>query len=209
MGQKIHPIGFRLIANKNWDSKWFRKHRYFEWLLNDYQIRLYILNIHKLAGIAKIIIERAGNKCKIGIHASKPGLIIGKKGIGIEQLKKHIKSTINNKIYINIYEIKKPEINAQLIANSITQQIEKRVSFKRCMKKSIFSAQKIGIRGIKILLSGRLGGSEMSRKERFLEGRVPLHTIKAFIDYGQSTSYTMYGTIGCKVWLFKGDIHIF
>lgn len=206
MGQKINPIGFRLGINKNWDSRWFQKNNYAEWILEDNNIRVFILKVYKLAGIAKIIIERAGEKCKIGIHVSKPGLIIGKKGIGVDYLKSKISKFCSFDVFINIYEIKKPDINAQLIADNICKQIKKRVPFKRSVKRAIISAQKVGIQGIKILCSGRLGGAEMARKERYHKGRIPLHTIRANIDYGFSVALTNYGLIGCKVWLFKGEI---
>jgi len=206
MGQKVNPVGFRLGINKNWDSRWFHKKNCHKWIVDDNKIRSFIFNKQKLSGIAKIIIERAGVKCKIGIHAARPGIIIGKKGLGIENLKSKIREICNSEVFINIYEVKKPDVNAQLIANNITQQIEKRSPFRRCIKRAIISAQKIGIQGIKISCSGRLGGAEMSRREWYKEGRIPLHTIRANIDYGCSTAYTTYGLIGCKVWLFKGEI---
>jgi len=204
MGQKVNPIGFRLKINKNWDSRWFSEKNYAKWIIDDYKIRFYIFKTQKASGIAKIIIERVGEKCKISIHSSKPGTIIGRKGIGIETLKKKIKYLCKSEIFISIYEIKKPDINAQLVADSITQQIEKRSSYRRCMKRAIANACKLGIQGIKISCSGRLNGAEMSRREWMLEGKVPLHTIRANIDYGTSISHTTYGVIGCKVWIFKG-----
>jgi small subunit ribosomal protein S3 len=206
MGQKVHPIGFRLAVNKDWKSRWFRVYGYSDWLIEDYKIRQFVTKTQKPAGIAKIIIERAGDKCKVGIYVSKPGLIIGKKGLGIEQLKSKLKILCSSEIFINIYEIKVPETNAQLIADSIAQQIEKRASFRRSIKRAITSAQKMDIRGIKIACSGRLGGVEMSRREWYREGRVPLHTIRANINYAFSCAETAYGLIGCKVWLFKGEI---
>lgn len=205
MGQKVSPIGFRLGINKNWNSRWFKSRNYSDWVIEDYKLRSFISKTQKLAGIAKIVIERAGEKCKIGIYVLKPGIIIGKKGIGIDQLKLRLKNICKNDIFINIYEIKSPEINAQLIASHLAQQIEKRSSFRRVIKRAIFSAQKSGIRGIKIACSGRLGGAEMSRREWYKEGRIPLHTIRAHIDYGFSAAQTTYGLIGCKVWLFKGE----
>lgn len=205
MGQKVNPIGFRLGINKNWDSRWFKSGNYSDWIIEDYKIRLFIFKTQKLAGITKIIIERAGEKCKVGIYSSKPGIIIGKKGIGIDQLKSKLKNICDSEVFINIYEIKTPESNAQLIASNIVQQIEKRVSFRRCIKRAMASAQKIGVEGIKIACSGRLGGAEMSRREWYKEGRVPLHTIRANIDYGFAIAKTSYGLIGCKVWVFKGE----
>jgi small subunit ribosomal protein S3 len=205
MGQKVNPIGFRLGINKNWDSRWFKSGDYSDWIIEDYKIRSFILKTQKLAGLTKIIIERAGEKCKVGIYASKPGIIIGKKGIGIDQLKSKLKNICDSEVFINIYEIKTPESNAQLIASNIVQQIEKRVSFRRSIKRAMASAQKIGVEGIKISCSGRLGGAEMSRREWYKEGRVPLHTIRANIDYGFAIAKTSYGLIGCKVWVFKGE----
>jgi small subunit ribosomal protein S3 len=169
MGQKVNPIGFRLGINKNWDSRWFKSGNYSDWIIEDYKIRLFIFKTQKLAGITKIIIERAGEKCKVGIYSSKPGIIIGKKGIGIDQLKSKLKNICDSEVFINIYEIKTPESNAQLIASNIVQQIEKRVSFRRSIKRAMASAQKIGVEGIKIACSGRLGGAEMSRRS---QGRV-------------------------------------
>lgn len=205
MGQKVHPIGFRLGINKIWESKWFCEKMYSYWLLEDYKIRCFISNMYSTSGISNIMIERAGEKCKINIHTSKPGMIIGKRGSGIDQLKHKIKEISKSEIFINIYEIKSPEKNAILIANNIAQQIKKRVSLKRIIKRSILSAQKNGIHGIKILCSGRLNGAEMSRKEWYKEGRIPLQTIRANIDYGFAVANTTYGLIGCKVWLFKGE----
>jgi len=206
MGQKVHPIGFRLGVNKNWNSRWFQTKKYAEWVIEDYKIRKFISTSYKLSMVSKIIIERAGEKCKVAIHAAKPGLIIGKKGSGIEQLKLKIKTMCSYDIFINIYEIKNPELDAQTIAFNISQQIKKRVSFRRSIKRAIASAQKSGVKGIKILCSGRLNGAEMSRREWHKEGRIPLQTIRANIDYGQSISNTTYGLIGCKVWIFKGEI---
>lgn len=206
MGQKVNPIGFRLGINKTWDSRWFRNSNYAAWVIEDKKIRDFINITQKHASIAQIIIERAGNKCRIAIHTAKPGLIIGKKGTGIDQLKEKIKKICKSEMFINIYEIKKPEINAQLIALSIAQQIEKRVSFRRTIKRAIIAAQRLGIKGIKVSCAGRLGGAEMSRREWHREGRVPLHTIRADIDYGFAAAKTTYGIIGCKVWLFKGEI---
>lgn len=206
MGQKVHPTGFRLITNKNWKSRWFRIYGYSEWLVEDYKIRRFLHNTQKAACIAKIVIERAGEKCKVGVYVSKPGLIIGKKGLGIEQLKQKLRILCKNEIFINIYEVKIPEIDSQLIADSIVQQIEKRSSFRRTIKRAISSAQKMNIHGIKIACSGRLGGVEMSRREWYREGRVPLHTIRADINYAFAYAETAYGLIGCKVWLFKGEV---
>ncbi len=206
MGQKVNPIGFRLGVNKTWESKWFREAGYANWLIEDQKIRAFIRKQLKSGGIARVDIERAAAKCKIAIHAARPGMIIGKKGAGIEQLKAKLMKLVGGEIFLDIQEIRKPETNAQLVAESVAQQLERRVAFRRAMKKSISTAQKFGIKGVRIACSGRLGGAEMSRKEWYKEGRVPLHTIRANIDYGFAEANTTYGKIGCKVWLFKGEI---
>lgn len=206
MGQKVNPIGFRLGINKKWLSTWFCKKKYASWLDKDKQIRLEINKKLKKAGIAKIEIERATKRCKVIIHAARPGLIIGKKGAGIEKLKADFKKNLKGDISLNVQEVKKIEINAQLIALNIAKQLEKRVAFRRAMKKAILAAQKCGIKGIRVACSGRLGGVEMSRKEWYREGRVPLHTIRANIDYGFMEANMTYGKIGCKVWLFSGEV---
>ncbi len=206
MGQKVNPIGFRIQTHKTWKSKWFKSTNYAIWLLEDNNLRKFIKHTCKGSGISNIHIERAANKCKIIIHAAKPGIIIGKKGVDIDSLKIKLKKITNNKIFVDIQEIKKPETDAQLLAEHIAQQLERRTPFRRTMKKSISISQKFGIQGIRIACSGRLGGAEMSRKEWYKEGRIPLHTIRANIDYGFAEAKTTYGKIGCKVWLFKGEI---
>lgn len=206
MGQKVSPVGFRLGVNKTWDSKWFREAGYAQWLGEDAKIRGYLDRECKAAGIAKVTIERAANKCKVSVHAARPGMIIGKKGAGIEQLKNELQKLSGSEVFLNIVEVRKPEADAQLISESVAQQLERRVAFRRAMKKVITTAQKFGVKGIRVAVSGRLGGAEMSRREWYREGRVPLHTLRADIEYGFSQAKTTYGIIGCKVWLFKGEV---
>ena len=184
MGQKVSPIGFRLGINKTWDSKWYREAGYAEWLAEDMQMRLFINQNFKSAGISKIEIERAASKCKVSVHAARPGVIIGKKGAGIDQLKNDLQKKSKSEVFLNIHEVRKPEIDAQLIAENVAQQLERRVAFRRAMKKVMQTAQKFGVKGIRVAVSGRLGGAEMSRREWYREGRVPLHTLRADIDYG-------------------------
>jgi small subunit ribosomal protein S3 len=206
MGQKVSPIGFRLGINKTWNSKWYREQGYADWLKEDIAIRKWVTEKYKSAGISSIDIERAANKCKVGIHAARPGLLIGKKGAGIEQLKGELQKKTTSELFLNIHEVRKPEADAQLIAENVAQQLERRVAFRRAMKKVMQSAQKFGVKGIRVAVTGRLGGAEMSRQEWYREGRVPLHTLRADIDYGFSQAQTTYGIIGCKVWLFKGEV---
>jgi small subunit ribosomal protein S3 len=206
MGQKVSPIGFRLGVNKTWDSKWFREAGYAQWLGEDFKVREYLNKECKSAGIARVTIERAANKCKVSVHAARPGMIIGKKGAGIEQLKAELQKLSASEMFLNIVEVRKPEADAQLIAENVAQQLERRVAFRRAMKKVITTAQKFGVKGIRVAVSGRLGGAEMSRREWYREGRVPLHTLRADIEYGFSEAKTTYGIIGCKVWLFKGEV---
>jgi small subunit ribosomal protein S3 len=206
MGQKVNPIGFRLGINKTWTSRWFCKSGYHLLLREDIKIRLFINSNFKNASISRIIIERAANKCKVIICTNKPGIIIGKKRAGIDDLKNKLQKYSISKVFLNIKETKKTEIDAQFVADNIAQQLSRRIAFRRAMKKAITTAQKFGIKGIRVACSGRLGGAEMSRREWYKEGRVPLHTIRANIDYGFSESKTTYGIIGCKVWLFKGEV---
>lgn len=206
MGQKVNPIGFRLGVNKTWTSKWYRHHGYAEWLKEDVAIRKWISGKYKSASIALVEIERAANKCKVTIHAARPGLLIGKKGAGIDQLKVELQKKSQSELFLNILEVRKPEVDACLIAENVAQQLERRVAFRRAMKKVIQTAQKFGVKGIRVAVSGRLGGAEMSRREWYREGRVPLHTLRANIDYGFAEAQTTYGMIGCKVWLFKGEV---
>lgn len=206
MGQKVSPVGFRLGINRTWDSRWFRERGYAQWLQEDRLVRKHILKKYKSSGVSKVIIERAANNCKVNIYAARPGLLIGKKGVGLESLKAELQGVAGGEIFLNIHEVRKPEADAQLVAANVAQQLERRVAFRRAMKKVMQSAQKFGVKGIRVAVSGRLGGAEMSRYEWYREGRVPLHTLRANIDYGFSEAETTYGQIGCKVWLFKGEV---
>lgn len=206
MGQKVNPIGFRLGINKTWDSKWFSKDNYASWLKEDMDIRDFVETECKSASINKVEIERAATKCKVNIYSARPGVLIGKKGTEIETLKKKVQAFSKSEVFLNIHEVRKPEIEANLVAQKVAQELERRVSFRRAMKKVISTAQKFGVQGVKVMVSGRLGGAEMSRCEWYREGRVPLHTLRADIDYGFAEASTTYGQIGCKVWLFKGEV---
>lgn len=209
MGQKVHPIGFRLGVIKGWSSRWYSKNEYAKFLQEDIRIRGYIEKKFKAAGVATVEIERAAKNLKINIHSSRPGIIIGKKGAGAETLKdelvRHCKIT-SGEPTLNVFEVKKPDMDAKLVAESIREQLERRVSFRRAMKKSIGQTMKAGAKGIKVQLCGRLGGADMSRMERYMEGRVPLHTLRADIDYGTAEAMTTFGLIGVKIWIFKGEI---
>lgn len=206
MGQKTHPIGFRLGVNKTWSSRWFATKDYAKHLHEDLKIRRFLKDKLKHAGISAIDIERVAGKVKITIHTARPGIVIGKKGTGIEQLKAETQKLSGTEVFLNIQEVRKAEADAQLIAESITDQLERRVAFRRAMKKSMNQAFKFGVKGIKVQCSGRLGGSEIARVERYAEGSVPLHTLRADIDYGFAEAYTTYGQIGVKVWVYKGDV---
>ncbi len=209
MGQKVHPIGFRLGVIKSWSSRWYSKNEYAKFLQEDIRIRGYIEKKFKAAGVALVEIERAAKNLKINIHSSRPGIIIGKKGAGAETLKdelvRHCKIT-SGEPTLNVFEVKKPDMDAKLVAESIREQLERRVSFRRAMKKSIGQTMKAGAKGIKVQLCGRLGGADMSRMERYMEGRVPLHTLRADIDYGTAEALTTFGLIGVKIWIFKGEV---
>ncbi len=206
MGQKVHPIGLRLGIIKGWDSKWYAEKDYAKWLHEDICIRTFVKEHLEAAGIAKVEIERAANKLKVNVYTARPGIVIGKKGAGVEQLKREVQRLSDNEVFVNIHEIRKAELDAQLVAENVAMQLERRVAFRRAMKKSVSTALKFGAKGIKIYLAGRLGGSEMARREWYREGRVPLHTLRADIDYGQAEGHTTYGAIGVKVWIFKGEI---
>lgn len=206
MGQKINPIGFRLGVIKTWDSKWYSEADYAKLLHEDLKLRDFLKKRLYHSGVAKIEIERAANKAKINIYTARPGLIIGKKGSEVETLKKDLAKLTDKEIYLNIQEVRKPELDAQLVAENVSLQLERRVAFRRAMKKSVTTALKFGAKGIRITCSGRLGGAEMSRTEWYREGRVPLHTLRADIDYGFSEANTTYGIIGVKVLIFKGEI---
>lgn len=206
MGQKVNPIGFRLGIIKTWDSRWYAKADYAKLLHEDLKLKAFLKKRLFHSGVSKIEIERAANKAKINIFTARPGLIIGKKGSEVETLKKELAKLTDNEIYLNIQEVRKPELDAQLVAENVALQLERRIAFRRAMKKSVTSALKFGAKGIKITCSGRLGGAEMSRTEWYREGRVPLHTLRADIDYGFSEAKTTYGLIGVKVLIFKGEV---
>lgn len=206
MGQKVHPISFRLGVHRDWDSRWFAVREYGDFILEDYQIRKFLKKKLSQAGVAKIEIERAANKVRIRIHTARPGIIIGKKGAEIERLKGELEKKIKREIIIDIQEVRKAEVDAQLVAENVALQLERRMAFRRVMKKAVTSAMRLGAQGIKIACGGRLGGAEMARREWYREGRVPLHTIRADIDYGFAQAYTTYGVIGVKVTIFKGEI---
>jgi len=206
MGQKVNPIGFRLGITKTWDSRWFAKRDYGKLLHEDIKLREYLKKKLYSAGIAKIEIERAANKVKINVHTARPGIVIGKKGSGVELIKADVQKLSKNEVFLNIIEVKKPEANAVLIAENVAGQLEKRVAFRRAMKKCMTAAFKQGIKGIKIRVSGRLGGAEIARTEWYSEDSVPLHTLRANIDYGTAEARTTYGLIGVKAWVYHGEI---
>lgn len=206
MGQKVNPIGLRLNITRSWESVWYADKGYAANLNEDQRVRAYLKKRLYHAGISQIMVERTGDKVKIKLFAARPGVIIGKKGAEIENLKKGLDQEFKRPFLIDIQEVRRPEADAQLVAESIAQQLEKRIAFRRAMKKSINSALRFGAQGIKVSCSGRLGGAEMSRTEWFKEGRVPLHTLRADIDYGLAVARTTYGIIGVKVWIFKGEI---
>src|SRR6478609_2779370 len=206
MGQKVNPVGFRLGITRTWDSRWFAKRDYSRLLHEDIELREYLKEKLHGAGIARIEIERAANKVKINVHTARPGIVIGKKGAGVESLKSDVQKLSKNEVFLNIIEVKKPEANATLIAENVASQLEKRVAFRRAMKKCMTSAFKQGIKGIKIRVSGRLGGAEIARTEWYSEDSVPLHTLRANIDYGTAEARTTYGIIGVKAWVYNGEI---
>jgi small subunit ribosomal protein S3 len=206
LGQKVNPIGFRLGIYRTWDSRWFAGKGYSDFVLEDYKIRKYLKKRLLQAGISKIEIERAADKIRIKIHTARPGLVIGKKGAEIENVKRDLEKQIKREAIIDIQEVRKPEVDAQLIAENVALQLVRRISFRRAMKKSVTSALRFGALGIKIACSGRLGGAEMARREWYRKGRVPLHTLRADIDYGFAEAFSTYGVIGVKVSIFKGEI---
>lgn len=207
MGQKVNPIGMRLQVNRTWDSRWFAESRdYGNLLLEDLKIREFIHKEAKLAGISRVVIERPFKKCRVTIYAARPGVIIGKKGADIETLRSKLAAFTKSELHLNIVEVRKPEVDAQLVAESIAQQMERRVSFRRAMKRGVQGAMRLGALGIRVNVSGRLGGAEIARTEWYREGRVPLHTLRADIDYAVAEATTPYGIIGVKVWIYKGDI---
>ncbi|WP_435640409.1 30S ribosomal protein S3 [Micavibrio aeruginosavorus] len=206
MGQKVNPIGIRVGINRTWDSRWFSDRNYADRLVEDLKLREYVKDKLKAAGISKVIIERAAQNTKVTIHAARPGVIIGKKGADIEKLRKDLSIRGGSDVSLNIVEIRKPEVDAQLVAEGIAQQLERRVSFRRAMKRAVQSALRLGGQGIRVNVSGRLGGADIARTEWYREGRVPLHTLRADMDYGFAEALTTFGIIGVKVWIYKGDV---
>jgi len=206
MGQKVHPIGFRLGVIRSWESKWYEEKNYARWLHEDIHLREFVKEKLGQAGISRIEIERAASKVKINVHTARPGIVIGKRGAGIETIKKELQGLTQNEVYLNVVEVRKAETDAQLVAENIATQLERRIAFRRAMKKSVQTAQKFGAKGIRVACSGRLGGAEMARYEWYREGRVPLHTLRADIDYGFAEAKTTYGKIGCKVWIMRGEV---
>lgn len=206
MGQKTNPIGLRLGINRSWDANWFDEKNLSEKLSEDITVRNYIRNRKKKSGIARIIVERTAKQLRVTIHTSRPGMIIGRSGKDITQLEEELKKVTGKEVKILIHEVKRPELDALLVAENVAQQLEGRISFRRALKQAVSSAMRTGALGIKVMASGRLGGAEMARTEQYKEGRTPLHTLRADIDYGTATARTIYGQIGVKVWICKGDI---
>ncbi len=205
MGQKVHPYGFRIGVNRTWQSRWFAEKNYAELLHEDIKIRAELKKTFVQAGISKLEIDRLPNQLKVRIHTSKPGLVIGKKGAGVDQLKRKLEAQVGRDVVINIEEVVRPELDAQLVAENIAFQLEKRVAFRRAMRRTVESAKKFGVKGIKVRCKGRLNGAEIARAEWYLYGRLPLTTLRADIDYGFSEAKTSYGVVGVKVWMFKGE----
>ena len=206
MGQKVNPIGLRLGINRTWDSRWFADDNYAKLLHEDLRIRKYLRGRLQQAGVSRIVIERPAKKARITIHTARPGVVIGKKGADIEKLRAALQKMTESEVHLNIVEIRKPEIDARLVAENIANQLERRVAFRRAMKRAVQSAMRLGASGIRINCGGRLGGAEIARTEWYREGRVPLHTLRADVDYGEATAKTTYGSCGVKVWVFKGEI---
>jgi len=206
MGHKVNPIGLRLGINRTWDSRWFASKGYAALLHEDLMLRKYLQKRLRQAGVSRIVIERPAKRARITIFTARPGVVIGKKGSDIEKLRQDLSVMTGTDVALNIVEIRKPEIDAKLVAENIAQQLERRVAFRRAMKRAVQSAMRLGAQGIKITCGGRLGGAEIARTEWYREGRVPLHTLRADIDYGEATAFTTYGTCGVKVWVFKGEI---
>lgn len=206
MGQKTHPVGFRLGIIRGWDSRWYEEKNYAKWLHEDIKLRKFVKDKLYSAGIARIEIERAADKVKLNIHTPRPGIVIGKKGVGIESLKKEVQKLATGEVFVNIHEVRKAETNAQLVAENVAMQLVRRVAFRRAMKKAVQTSMKFGAKGIRLACKGRLGGSEMARYEWYREGRVPLHTLRADISYGFTEAKTTYGIIGVKCWIFRGEV---
>ncbi len=206
MGQKVNPIGLRLGINRTWDSRWYADKQYGDLLHEDIRLRRYLFDRLGQAGVSRIVVERPAKKARVTIHTARPGVVIGKKGADIEKLRSDLSKMTGSEVHLNIVEIRKPEIDAKLVADNIAQQLERRVAFRRAMKRAVQSAMRLGAEGIRINCGGRLGGAEIARMEWYREGRVPLHTLRADVDYGTSTAQTTYGACGVKVWIFKGEV---
>jgi small subunit ribosomal protein S3 len=206
MGQKINPIGLRVGINRTWDSRWFSSRNYAKLLHQDIELRKYLEDRLKQAGVSRIVIERPAGRARVTIHTARPGVVIGKKGADIEKLRQDLARHTGGDVALNIVEIRKPELDAKLVADNIAQQLERRVAFRRAMKRAVQNAMRMGAQGIRINCAGRLGGAEIARTEWYREGRVPLHTLRADIDFGVSEAHTTYGVCGVKVWIFKGEV---
>ena len=206
MGQKVHPTGFRIGIYKTWNSRWFEERNYGKWLHEDLRVKKLVKKELYDAGISKVLIERASTKVKVSVHTARPGIVIGKKGQRADQVRSKIQKMTEGEVFLNIQEVRKAELDAQLLAENIAAQLERRASFRRVMKKAVGTALKSGALGVKVRCAGRLGGAEMARREWYREGRVPLHTLRADIDYGFAVARTTYGVIGVKCWIYKGDI---
>ena len=206
MGQKVKPIGMRVGINRTWDSRWYADRNYGELLHKDIELRDHLMERLKHASISRVVIERPAGRARVTIYAGRPGLIIGKKGQDIEKLRVDLTKRVGTEVSLNIVEVRKPEIDAKLIGENIAQQLERRVGFRRAMKRAVQSAMRLGAQGVRINCAGRLGGAEIARTEWYREGRVPLHTLRADVDYGEATAQTTYGAIGIKVWVFKGEV---
>jgi len=207
LGQKVNPIGIRLGINKTWQSRWYAEKNYADFLHEDLRVKKYIKQAFYHAGISRIEVERAAEKTSVNVYTSRPGILIGRRGAEVDQLKKKLQQITERDIHVNIFEVRKAELDAQLVAENIALQLERRVAFRRAMKRSVTTAMRFGAEGIRVACAGRLGGAEMARREWYREGRVPLHTLRADIDYGFTEARTTYGAIGVKVWIFKGEVH--
>jgi small subunit ribosomal protein S3 len=206
MGHKVNPVGFRLGINRTWDSRWFAEAKYGDLLHEDLRLRKFLFDRLSQAGVSRVVIERPAKRARVTIHSARPGVVIGKKGADIEKLRQELSTMTGSDVTLNIVEIRKPELDAKLVADNIAQQLERRVAFRRAMKRSVQSAMRLGAGGIRINCGGRLGGAEIARMEWYREGRVPLHTLRADVDYGTATAQTTYGACGVKVWVFKGEV---
>jgi small subunit ribosomal protein S3 len=206
MGQKIHPVGLRLGITRTWDSRWYEKKNYRAWLHEDAAIRKYFGRLTRAAAISKVEIERRANQARVIVHTAKPGIIIGKRGVGIEDIRRNLEHLTQKAVQVNVVEIKHPELDARLVGQNIVDQLEKRIAFRRAMKQAIMRTMKAGARGVKVMVSGRLGGAEIARSEQNHDGKVPLHTLRADIDYAHVEAFTTFGRIGCKVWIYKGEV---